>query len=40
MQVEVLTERIRMLVQKSVINRGLEKGKGLGHHVHHIVSML
>jgi len=34
-QLEVLRERIRMLVQKSVINMGLENGKGLGHHVHH-----
>jgi len=37
---EVLRERIRMLVQKSVINKGLENGKGLRHHVHHIVSLL
>jgi len=40
MQLEVLRERIRMLVQKSVINRGLENGKGLRHHIHHIVSLL
>jgi hypothetical protein len=33
-------DRIRMLVEKSVINRGLENGKGLGHHVHQIVSLL
>jgi hypothetical protein len=41
MQLEDLRERIRMLVQKSIIKRRLENGKGgLGDHVHHIVSLL
>jgi hypothetical protein len=39
-QLQVLRTSIRMLVQKPLINRGLENGKGLGHHVDHIVSLL